>query len=67
MTANAFCRKSPRVREPVGLEVGRRERATDEGKIKRTGVRKFTDLQRSRNLCLHIGFKKRDDWRSDHV
>ena len=54
-------------RESLGLEVGRSEGATDEGKIKRTGVRKLADPHRSRTLCLHIGFKKRDDWRSDHV
>ena len=46
----------------VGLEVGPSESATEEGeegeegKIKRTGVRELADLQRSRNLCLHIGF-----------
>ena len=60
MTRTAFCRKSPRVpRESLGLEVGPWEPATEEGeegKIKRTGVRKFADLQRSRNLCLHIVF-----------
>ena len=42
--------------ESLGLEVGAWEPATEEGKIKRTGVRKLADLQRSRNLCLHIGF-----------
>jgi hypothetical protein len=42
--------------ESVGLEVGPWEPAAVEGKIKRTGVRKFADLHRSRNLCLHIGF-----------
>ena len=44
---------------PLNLEIGRRRRANEEGeegKIKRTGVRKFADLQRSRNLYLHIGF-----------
>jgi len=28
----------------------------NKGKIKRTGVRELAARQRSRNLCLHIGF-----------
>ena len=46
-------------RESLGLEVGPWEPATEEGeegKIKRTGVRELAARQRSRNLCLHIGF-----------
>jgi len=35
---------------------GRWEVATDDGKIKRTGVRELSDDRRSGNLCLHIGF-----------
>ena len=42
--------------ESVGLEVGPWEPATEEGKIKRTGVRELAARQRSGNLCLHIGF-----------
>jgi hypothetical protein len=46
-------------RESVGLEFGPSEPTTEEGeegKIKRTAVRELADPQRSRNLCLHIGF-----------
>jgi hypothetical protein len=59
----AFCRKSPRAPRVCWLgKVGPSEPATEEGeegeegKIKRTGVRELAARQRSRNLCLHIGF-----------
>ena len=41
-------------REVQGL--GRLHEEGEEGKIKRTRVRELADPQRSRNLCLHIGF-----------
>jgi hypothetical protein len=55
-----------RTRAKTGIEIDGLTAEID-GKIKRTGVRKLADLLRSRNLCLHIGFEKRDDWRSNDV
>jgi len=57
MTAIAFCRKPIRALLSFRNRVlGAGDERLRRGKIKRTGVRKLADLQRSRNLCLHIGF-----------
>ena len=59
MTASASCRIRFALLEACSSGIGRGRRATEEGeegKIKRTGVRELADRQRSRNLCLHIGF-----------
>lgn len=48
---------------PAARELGAGDQQTLLGKIKRTGVRELADRQRSRNLCLHIGFWKGTDWR----
>jgi hypothetical protein len=56
MTALHFLASGCESMGSSGLEDGRWERATEEGKIKRTGVRDLAARQRSRNLCLHIGF-----------
>jgi len=60
MGRTGSCRKSPRVPRVCwlgGLALGTSNRGgARRGKIKRTSVRELAARQRSRNLCLHIGF-----------
>jgi hypothetical protein len=62
MTENASCRNpmcflgSLRFEDWAQEASDRGGEEGEEGKIKRTGVRELAARQRSRNLCLHIGF-----------
>jgi hypothetical protein len=56
MTENAFCRNPMCFLGSLRLGDWAQETTTEEGKIKRTGVRELADDRRSGNLCLHIGF-----------
>jgi hypothetical protein len=47
----------------LAWKLGPGESATEQGKIKRTGVRARATLQSSTSACLHIGFSKYHGWR----